>query len=348
MSHLQGFSLWCAQGGGLPEHPRPPTRVCFDFLGQRVALPYYRAFAGDYLNRTQLAALVHRHIQAAVAAAGWPADWAAEGAVLLGSTAHSIAEHEQRWQDGVAEPGRYTLHEIADQLMSIYGYAPPYCLATSCTSAAHALLQAHRLIAGGAVARAVVVGVESFNRISLMHFHSVGLLGQECRPFAVDGLILGEGIAALALAAVPAAGSLHLVAAAVNTDAASLTDTSSDSLAAVTREALRQAGVDSADVRLVKAHAVGSAGSDAAEMAALSAVFGEPPPLAVFKPLTGHTLGASAAIETALLYQALQAGVLPAVAAWPAVAVPLDAGCYVSQFSGFGGSNVGMVWQWST
>lgn len=352
MSYLHGVSLCCAQGGGLPEKPQPPARIGFDFLGQPVEVPYYRTFAAVRLHRAALAALVHRHIQAAAAEAHWPADWAADAAVCIGTTAHTIADHEKHRLAGGADR-RYTLHEIADDLMAVYGYAQPYCFATSCTSAAHALLQAHRLIQGGVVARAVVVGVETFNLVSLMHFYSVGLLGQDYRPFAADGFMLGEGIAALALSAeARRSGSLSLCGAAVNTSLAGLTDTDSAALEAVARQALQQARVRPADVRLVKAHAVGSAGSDAAERRALTAVFGPAVALAGFKPLTGHTLGAGAAIETALLYRALQAGVLPPTARLhfdgtaAGTALALADGAYFTQFSGFGGSNVGMVWQW--
>ncbi|MCP2041224.1 3-oxoacyl-(acyl-carrier-protein) synthase [Neisseria sp. HSC-16F19] len=356
MSYLHGISLCCAQGERLPEKPQPPARVGFDFLGQHIDAPFYRAFPGDYLNRAELAALVHRHIQAAVAAAGWPEDWAADGAVFIGSTSHAMAEHERRWQAGRMGTTRSSLHEIAAELMARHGYAQPYCFATSCTSAAHALLQAHRLLHGGVLARAVVVGVEAFNLMSLMHFHSVGLLGDDYRPFAADGFILGEGVAALALSLESKpSGSLCLQAAAVDTDVGGLTETGSAALEAVTRAALQQAQVSPAEVRLVKAHAVGSAHSDAAEQSALAAVFGDAVPLAGFKMLTGHTLGASAAIETALLYQALQAGVLPAGARLPTADgsvpntdLPLADGAYITQFSGFGGSNLSMVWQWQS
>ena len=125
-------------------------------------------------------------------------------------------------------------------------------------------------------------------------------------------------------------------------------------MAAVMQHALAQAGVPAQALKLIKAHAVGSAGSDEAERQALMAVVGQAVPVAWFKPHIGHTLGASGAIETALLHQSLQTGTLPGALAGQPVAglctatadMPLPPGHYLAQFAGFGGSHISMVWGW--
>ena len=64
------------------------------------------------------------------------------------------------------------------------------------------------------------------------------------------------------------------------------------------RQALRQANLAPADVDAVVLHSPGTPAGDAAERAALRAVFGETlPPLLSNKWLLGHTLGASAALS---------------------------------------------------
>ena len=68
------------------------------------------------------------------------------------------------------------------------------------------------------------------------------------------------------------------------------------------RRALDIAGISPESIAAVKTHGIGTADSDAAELAALEKIFGTLPPLMAFKPQIGHTLGATAALETALLY----------------------------------------------
>ena len=82
----------------------------------------------------------------------------------------------------------------------------------------HALIQADNCLRGGAE-RAFVLGIENLNRLTLLHFHSLGLFTERYQPFGGNGLILGEGVAALALSATPpdCAGRLKLVGHAANT-----------------------------------------------------------------------------------------------------------------------------------
>ena len=107
------------------------------------------------------------------------------------------------------------------------------------------------------------------------------------------------------------------------------------------------------NIAAVKTHGIGTADSDAAELAALETVFGTLPPLMAFKAQIGHTLGATAALETALLLSALKQGggtdyqgreirFSECAASWRD-----DLFCLANHF-GFGGSNTAMVWQWKS
>lgn len=352
MTYVHGHSIDCAQGQGEAVYtrlaaPLPPQPQQFEFLGQTVEAACFRSFAGECLSFDMLCDRLDQAICAAVRMAGWPESCLAETAVFIGSASYAVAAREAQMRQGGTLQGAYVLHDVADALGARYGHEQIYSFATACTSAAHALMQAHNLLQSGLIERAVVVGLEGFNLLTLMHFYSMGLLSNDFRPFGGNGFILGEGIACLALSAQPPTQSgMRLLAAAANTDTRSLTDVGSDSLAAVMRQALKQAGVRAAGVRLIKAHAVGSAASDAAEHAAIAAVVGGDVPLACFKPRIGHTLGASTAVETVLLHQCLRAGRLPESVAATGVAVPLPGGVYLSHFFGFGGNNVAMVWAW--
>jgi len=67
------------------------------------------------------------------------------------------------------------------------------------------------------------------------------------------------------------------------------------------RLALEDAGVTPAEVDLVNAHGTGTALNDATEAALLERVFGARPLVQSTKSLCGHTIGASGAIEAAVL-----------------------------------------------
>ena len=361
MSYVHGHSICCAQGADAAlwrqwAAPLPAATMPFVFLKHTVNVPYFRAFAAERLHKAALGALIHQYIQAAAQAAGWSAQDTGESMVFIGSSAYGMADAELRYLQGAAAH-QAALSSIAQTLSEQYGYAHIFNFATSCTSAAQALLHAHRLLQSGLVARALVVGVESFNLLTLAHFYATGLLAaaEPYPPFMQPGFILGEGIACLALSATaPARGGLRLCAAAANTDGGGLTEMSSDSMAAVMRQALAAANVPAGALQLVKAHAVGSPSSDEAERQALHAVLRHSVPVTWFKPHIGHTLGASGVIETALLLSCLQAGRLPEALSGGTLAgmhtakagMLLPPGYYLTQFSGFGGSNVSLVWAW--
>ena len=79
--------------------------------------------------------------------------------------------------------------------------------------------------------------------------------------------------------------------------------------------ALAMAGVAAADIGYVNAHATSTPVGDAAELAALTQVFGPGGggvPVSSTKSATGHMLGAAGAIEAAFSVLALRDQVLPA------------------------------------
>ncbi|KAB2837442.1 MAG: beta-ketoacyl synthase, partial [Burkholderiales bacterium] len=126
-------------------------------------------------------------------------------------------------------------------------------------------------------------------------------------------------------------------------------------LAAVLERALARAGCGAEGIGAVKLHAAGSGDADAAEAAALLRVFGQClPPLVSFKPYLGHTLGASGALETALLLGCLAQHALPATPGFthldPALGMaptlarqPCAADLVLLNFIGFGGSLAALV-----
>jgi 3-oxoacyl-[acyl-carrier-protein] synthase-1 len=72
------------------------------------------------------------------------------------------------------------------------------------------------------------------------------------------------------------------------------------------RRALENSGVAAGDVGYINLHGTGTKFNDSMEAKAVAAIFGEKAvPVSTTKPVTGHTLGAAAALEAAICWKAL-------------------------------------------
>jgi len=212
---------------------------------------------------------------------------------------------------------------------------PVFWVSTACTSGINALRSAQRLIESGEAEAAVVLGFEFDNRYSAAGFAGMQLLaplGEGApKPLAADrkGLVLGDAIAAIRLfgstckkiQAMPllvAQSAVHvsptrwrLRGGANRIDGRDPAGASALAVAAMARDALREAGLRPEQIDLIKLQAAGSPHNDGVEIAGLREVFSPLPPLCSLKPLLGHTLGAAGVAETALLLGCLDAGVWP-------------------------------------
>lgn len=188
------------------------------------------------------------------------------------------------------------------------------------------------------------------------------------RPFdrRRNGLVLGEGAGVLVLEraehadARGAAGYAGVLGWGATNDAHHPTTPHPDGegAAACMHRALADAGIEAADVGYVNAHATGTKAGDRAEALAIRRVFGRDcPPVSSTKAVTGHMLGASGVVESALCALALRRGLLPPTRNLddPDPACDLDhirrspraapgISHAVSNSFGFGGHNVSVVY----
>ena len=353
--YLVGAGHRCAQGSS--SHPgtgfRPPALRRATALEPAQALPYFAAFDDELLTLPALCRLLEAEVLAAAAAAGWTPESLAHVPLFIGSTSYVMSDREAR-QTRHHSRTRYTLNEIAGYLKQRFGHPNVFSFATSCTASAQALLAATHTLANGFSPRALVLGFESFNHLTFEHFHAMHLLAEEADglPFLdAGGMILGEAAACVALASQPTATVCRIRGAIGQTDFDSLTASSSDALHQLIAACLQQAGLSPADIGAIKTHASGG-GSDTMETEVLHRLLPHAPAI-LFKPHTGHTLGASAALETALLWQAMHAPALPELP-HPTVRLPLPhlhgqplpAGCCLNYFLGFGGSHSAWILDW--
>jgi nodulation protein E len=100
----------------------------------------------------------------------------------------------------------------------------------------------------------------------------------------------------------------------MSSDAGHLTAPSADGAARAMSAALRDAGLDPAQIGYVNAHGTGTAANDSTETRAIRAVFAAPPLVSATKSMHGHALGASPALEAVATVLALRDGILPPTA----------------------------------
>ncbi|EGY52745.1 beta-ketoacyl synthase N-terminal-like domain-containing protein [Neisseria shayeganii] len=363
--YLCGGSYDCAQGrSGEPNlfsHPdaafRPPQPQTVSALGSRQALPYFKAFSPDLLTLPDLCRLAEAQILAAAEDAGWLPEELAHIPLFIGSTSYVMSDREAR-QTVHGPHTRYAFDQIAGYLKQRFGHPNVFSFATSCTSSAQALVAAAQTVANGLAPRALVLGFESFNRMTFEHFHAMHLLAEHSGrlPFQqADGMILGEAAACVALRAQAARTyQARLLGPIGQTDCHNLTASSEAPLRRLLADCLQAAGLSPSDLCAVKTHGSGGS-SDDIEAAVLADLLPEVPAI-LLKPYTGHTLGATAALESALLLHALRRGALPALpgkhATHPNLPTlhgqTLDNGAYLHYFLGFGGSHSAWVLDWQT
>ncbi|RZS87542.1 3-oxoacyl-[acyl-carrier-protein] synthase II [Motilibacter rhizosphaerae] len=224
---------------------------------------------------------------------------------------------------------------------------PCRAVSTACAAGTDAVALGAELVASGRCDLVLVGGAEAAatdaNAAALRRLGALSPSGR-ARPFAGDGLVLGEGAAVLVLEPEGAAPALARVAgSAAGFDPAALVEPSRR-LAGVVRGALEDASLAPGDVAAVDAHATGTVAGDAAELAALQEVFGTLPPLVATKGSTGHTMAAAGALDAAVAVLALLSPEIPCTDAAGAQGTrPWTPGPVVSVSAGFGGYLAALV-----
>jgi 3-oxoacyl-[acyl-carrier-protein] synthase II len=138
------------------------------------------------------------------------------------------------------------------------------------------------------------------------------------RPFDAqrDGLVCGAGAGVIVLEeyehAVRRGAKMLAEVVGYHTCSNGVHVSQSDdsSMRTCMRTTLESAGLSSADIGYVGAHATGTPQGDAAEASAIAAVFGPDIPVSSLKGNLGHTLGASGPIELAATIEMMNAGVI--------------------------------------
>jgi 3-oxoacyl-[acyl-carrier-protein] synthase II len=245
---------------------------------------------------------------------------------------------------------------------------PSETLTTACAAGTHSVAAGARLVADGRCDLVLAGGAESsMTPTTLAAFGIMTALSSSgvSRPFDAgrDGFCISEGAAVLVLeereAALARGARVYgeVLGSASTCDAHHITAPSPGGTGAAQcmRLALEDAELAPSDVRAVNAHGTSTPLNDAAEAAAVTAVFGAGAvPVSSIKGVTGHSLGAAGAVEAASVLLSFVHRELPPTMGTaevdPAVEVDVvleprawEPGPTISNSFGFGGHNGSLV-----
>ena len=201
---------------------------------------------------------------------------------------------------------------------------PAFTVASACASGTHAIGTAFHMVRSGAVACAITGGAEAtiaFGPVKVWEAMRI-MAPDACRPFSKDrkGMVLGEGAAILVLETLEGArrrgaGILgEIVGFGMSADAMDITNPAEDGMTRAIQGALTDAQLAVEHIQYVNAHGTGTTANDVTETRALKSVFGaHAKKLAVSstKSMTGHSLGASGALELVATLMGMREGLAP-------------------------------------
>ncbi|MBE9464124.1 beta-ketoacyl-[acyl-carrier-protein] synthase family protein [Dyadobacter subterraneus] len=177
---------------------------------------------------------------------------------------------------------------------------------TACSSSANAIMMGARLIKAGRAKRVIVGGVDALAKYTVNGFNALKILSEfPCKPFDEnrDGLNLGEAGAYLVLeseeVSVGKRKYAEIAGFGNSNDAHHPSAMSDDAVGAIIsmKTAIESAGIDATKIDYINTHGTGTPNNDRVELFGISQIFEKVPPFSSTKSYTGHTLGASGAVE---------------------------------------------------
>lgn len=201
---------------------------------------------------------------------------------------------------------RAKLWALGRVLRDFFGFPnDPVIVSNACISGGLALAIAKRLMKMNNFEQAIVAGGDLVSEFVVSGFNSFQALSSEaCRPYSANrqGINLGEGAAAVLLGSEKRAGTanIELLGEASANDANHISGPSrtGEGLLKSIRKSMEMAGVSSEEIDFISAHGTATIYNDEMEAIAFNRGGLQEVPLNSLKGYYGHTLGASALIES--------------------------------------------------
>lgn len=240
--------------------------------------------------------------------------------IVLGSSntgIHEAQKHIEQWIKTNNRPADFSFDEIelgspAIYLQKITGTkGPAYTVSTACSSSAKVFRSARDLIKNDICDIVIVGGVDSHCAFTQNGFFALESISTEqTNPMSKNrsGINLGEGCALFIMQKSEKANGVKLLGIGESSDAYHLThpEPNGNGAELAMTLALKDANLTSDKIDYINMHGTGTIANDSMESLAISRVFTNSVLCASTKPLTGHALGASGAIEAGLSYLMLK------------------------------------------
>ena len=193
----------------------------------------------------------------------------------------------------------------------------------ACATGIWALARGYELIKTGRCDRVIAGAVETpLSPLTLAAFGQMGALASTgCYPFDRDreGLVLGEGGAMFVLETIKSAsdrrakiyGKIKGFGLTCDAYHVSAPQAINGSAARAIKQSLERSGLEAKDIDYIHAHGTSTVLNDRHEANLIKHIFPQRVAVSSSKGATGHTLGASGAINTALTLMAMKHGYLP-------------------------------------
>lgn len=294
----------------------------------------------------------------------------------IANTAVMMAEKGPRRVSPFFVPGAL-INLISGQVSIRYGFrGPNHSVVTACSTGAHAIGDASRLIqhgdadvmiAGGAEAAICELGIAGFNACKALSTQHNDDPTKASRPWDKDrdGFVMGEGAGIVVLEEYEHAKArgakiyAEVLGYGLSGDAYHITAPPPDHEGAerAMRAACRNAGIDPSQINYVNAHGT-STMADTIELGAVERLVGDAASslkMSSTKSATGHLLGAAGAIEAIFSILAIRDQVAPPTINLdnPAIATAVDLApnkkrerkinIALSNSFGFGGTNASVL-----
>jgi len=294
----------------------------------------------------------------------------------IANTAIMMEEKGPRRVSPFFVPGAL-INLISGQVSIKYGFkGPNHSVVTACSTGAHAIGDASRLImfgdadvmvAGGAEAAICKIGIAGFNACKALSTKGADDPQKASRPYDADrdGFVMGEGAGILVLEEYEHAKArgakiyAEVLGYGLSGDAYHITAPSSTGEGGERsmRAALRNAGLEPSDIDYINAHGT-STMADTIELGAVERMLGDHASkvtMSSTKSSTGHLLGAAGAIEGIFSILAIRDQVCPPTINLDNVAVETkidlaankkvarEVKVALSNSFGFGGTNASVI-----
>ena len=253
--------------------------------------------------------------------------------VILGTSGGGLTTQDENYRT-VYEEGKNRVHPfIVPKLMNNAAVSqvsmewnlrgPSFTVSTACASSNHAMGQAFNMVRSGMATVMVTGGSESMLCFGgIKAWEGLRVMSKDaCRPFSAtrNGMVQGEGAGIFVFedfehAQARGADILCEVAGfAMSSDASDIVMPSKQGAARAMAGAMRDAGIDRAEVGYINAHGTGTAANDKTECAAVADVFGphaDKLMISSTKSMHGHLIGGTGAVELLACIMALREGVI--------------------------------------